>query len=130
MKTAMKNQSGFTLIELIMVIVILGILAAVALPKFVDLSSQALTASKAGMGGTVKSTLAILQAQNAVAGSAVNPSVTALAAGMSPPGTAVATGVQFTINGVNYVAPTYANSACTTATTAATSTVACVGDVP
>ena len=36
-----QHQSGFTMIELIMVIVILGILAAIAMPRFVDLSSDA-----------------------------------------------------------------------------------------
>lgn len=36
-----KMQSGFTLIELVMVIVILGVLAAIAIPKFVDLKTDA-----------------------------------------------------------------------------------------
>jgi MSHA pilin protein MshA len=55
-----KNiQSGFTLIELVVVIVILGILAATALPKFIDLSSEANTAKLQGIGGAVSSASAI-----------------------------------------------------------------------
>jgi prepilin-type N-terminal cleavage/methylation domain-containing protein len=52
-------QKGFTLIELIVVIVILGILAAVALPKFIDLTQEALTASTQGVAGAISSASAI-----------------------------------------------------------------------
>lgn len=50
-----RQQQGFTLIELVMVIVILGVLAAVALPKFVSLKSDAQIAALQSVVGTINS---------------------------------------------------------------------------
>ena len=55
-----RQQSGFTLIELIMVIVVLGILAAFALPRFADFGGDARLAAMQGAAGAVKSASAIV----------------------------------------------------------------------
>lgn len=61
-----RNQKGFTLIELVIIIVILGILAAVAIPRYQDMSTQAREAAARGSLGNVRSAITIYYANQAV----------------------------------------------------------------
>ncbi len=61
--TRVSNQTGFTLIELVIVVVILGFLAATAIPKFVDLTEQAKQANIEGMAGGFATGVSLARSQ-------------------------------------------------------------------
>lgn len=77
-----RTTQGFTLIELIIVIVILGILAVTAAPRFLDLSSDATGATLDAVEGSVKSAInvangkALAQGQTGETGTTTNPALT------------------------------------------------------
>ncbi len=64
----MNKQSGFTLIELVVVIIILGILAATAVPKFVDLQSDARVSALKGLKGALESAATLTYSRAAIDG--------------------------------------------------------------
>lgn len=95
-------KKAFTLVELVMVIVIIGILAAVAIPRFVDLSSQAKDGATKGALGGLRSGIAIFYASQAAAGSARWPTSAAeirdIMNGVTPPNALAASSVATVIS--------------------------------
>ena len=73
-----RDQRGFTLIEIIMVIVLLGIIAAIAIPKYVDLKSEAADATANGIVGAIIASAAIGYADRVVNATGTYPNITAL----------------------------------------------------
>ena len=73
MRTILRSESGFTLIELVIVIVILGILASVAIPKYEDMREQARVATLKGQVGSVRSALSIQYARSSLNGAPAFP---------------------------------------------------------
>jgi len=67
------RNKGFTLIEIVIVMVILGILAVVAVPKFIDLTSNAKVSASQASLGAIRSVLAVEYANNAATGTASFP---------------------------------------------------------
>ncbi len=136
-----NNQAGFTLIELVVVIVILGILAATALPKFVSIQSDAQLAAIQGVAGAISSASAVnygVYLANTAKGvaisntsGAISTALNAILAGGMPAGysvtgaTSVACGTGQ--SGGSSMALTISNSTFATGSGSATATLICTG---
>ena len=68
MERPVKKQAGFTIVELVVVIALLGILAAVALPRFLNVTDDAHQSAVSGTGGAFRSAVALVKSQSVVDG--------------------------------------------------------------
>jgi len=99
-----RNQKGFTLIELIIIIVIIGILAAVAIPRYLDLTKEASEATARGVLGGLRSANSIIFAERLVKGNTVTYQMTDIVNNATPQG------VSYTYNATNFTLTAGANS--------------------
>ena len=121
----MIKHQGFTLIELVIVLVILSILSSIVIPRYVDLSDSVLSTAQLASSGAVKSCYAISVAQEK--GNVTLDEIIA-----DCPDTSASddnTGIDIVIDEDTYTVPTYTDNTCTTPTSSGSDIVLCIGEI-
>jgi type II secretory pathway pseudopilin PulG len=120
-----KNK-GFSLVEVVMILVVAGLIGSLAIPRYVGQSSEALMDAKKDTSRVVKSAMVV-----ALADTRDYPSVSKLASYVQADKVDVrSNGIEVTRDGTRFTVPTYVDVNCSKMTRAVNDIVQCVGSIP